>query len=265
MQKKLIAVALGAFGYGAALGWAITADINERKLKEEREGYDWLLKEKTEHIWALQQRIEHDWATRNEFTTVVDEVDPNQTELMDIYVHESNEPIKTVVEVTPDVDVSPVEETVEETRSNLQKIIDTYTSTEDSKTFVDMMEHAYEDDNSPPFVISRSDYAWDEEGENYTKITLTYYPRDRVLLDDEEDPVEDVARTIGWRNLNHFGGISEDPEVVFIRNRKMTTDFEVIKEEGQLPLHVKYGMDKEEFRANRAAGVIKLRQEDDDY
>lgn len=278
MEKKLVVVALGAFGFGALVSWAITADLAENRLIAERESFDEIIRKKTNHIWVLQDRIEHDWAIKNKKDEP--ETDPNQTELIDVKQWGVEAPIKTLEtpymealvtedEEEPNVDsitgVVPEGETPEETKSNLQSLIDAYTSKQDqNKEFEAIVENTNEYDNAPPFVISRNNYAWDEEGENYDKITLTYYPRDRVLLDDEEDPIEDITRIIGWKNLNRFGSESEDPDVVFVRNRRMATDFEVIKEESQLPLHVKYGMEKEEFRANRAAGLIKLRQEDDD-
>jgi hypothetical protein len=268
MQTKLIATAVGAFGLGALFGWAITADIHERRFRALEEEFDEAIGEKTRHIWALQDRAEAIWLQNKQPFSTADEVtvDPNQTELIDVDVLSAEEPYLDVPVYEEDEgEEVPEGETPEETRTNLQKLIDKYTADQDAKDeFVDIVAESV-NDKSPPFVISRFVYAYDEEGSSYEKITLTYYPRDRVLLDDEEDPIEDVGNTVGWRNLSQFGHESEDPNVVFVRNRRLETDFEVIKEDdAQLPLHVKYGMEKEEFRVHKAAGLIKLRQEDDD-
>ena len=272
MQKKLIATALGAFGFGALVGWAVTSDIRDKQLKNERKLYEEMIHYKTEHIWALQDRLDRiDGGNSFGVMTDTDIVDMNFV----------IKPPKMTVTATGTVipkegtdqeqldftsEEVPEGETPEETRTNLQRIIDTYVSDPDAQdNMLNLVTNEIED-NSPPFVISQAIYAWDEEGESYDKISLSYFPRDRVLLDDEEDPIDDVNRTIGWRNLTQFGGESGDPDVVFVRNRSLKTDFEVIKdEESQLPLHVKYGMEKEEFRANKAAGLIRLRQEDDDH
>jgi hypothetical protein len=266
MQSKFVVAALGAFGFGALVGWAVTADIHENQFKRERADYDSMLGEKTEHIWALQDHIERTWSASSKVVTTDVPFDPiqastDQLEFNDVTVGPTqDEPV-----VEDDYEV-PEGETPEETRSNLQKLIDAYTANQDTvDEFVDIASPSASG-KSLPSVISKGTYAWSEEGDSFEKITLTYYPRDRVLLDDEEDPIEDVANTVGWRNLSQFGGESEDPDVVFVRNRRLETDFEVIKEETRpLPLHVKYGMEKDEFRANRAAGLIKLRQEDDDH
>lgn len=274
MQRRLIFTAAGAFGFGALVSWAVTADILEKRFKEERAGYDQLLGDKTRHIWALQDRLDNPtgiagWSRPTNIT--VSDVDPNQEVLIEVSTSNaalSNVEFVNNVEEAEEEEVSeiPEGETPEETKTNLQKLIDAYTANQDaSDEFTNIMSGSIEVDKSPPFVIPRAVYTWDEEGEHYEKVTLTYFPRDRVLLDEDEDPIEDVAGFVGWRSLSQFGGESEDPDVVFVRNRRLETDFEVVKEDSaQLPLHVKYGMEKEEFRANKAAGLIKLRQEDDD-
>jgi len=264
MQTKIIATAMGAFGLGALIGWAVTADIYESRYKRLEVEFDEAIGEKTRHIWALQDRAEAAWAHKSpsfhseDFDSPTNEVNVESSQMAFDEIEEDN------VDESKEV---PEGETLEETRTNLQKIIDAYTSNPESQEeFTEIVTRSIENDKAPPFVISKATYTWDEEGENYAKITLTYFPDDRVLLDDDEDPIIDVARYVGWRSLSQFGGESEDPNVVFVRNRRMMTDFEVVKEEDvQLPLHVKYGMEKEEFRVNRAAGLIKLRQEDDDH
>lgn len=285
MQKKLIVTALGAFGFGALVSWAVTSDIREKQLLDERKQYEEMLHDKTEHIWALQDRInnldlsDHFGVIGEGYTITEDGVTSTSTWNPNFPASFPKLIVTATGTVIPKEEADqeqlefetkevPEGETPEETRTNLQRIIDTYVSDPDAQDDMhDIISGSIEDDaNSPPFVISQATYAWDEEGESYEKISLSYFPRDRVLLDDEEDPIDDVNRTVGWRNLTQFGGESGDPDVVFIRSRSLKTDFEVIKdEESQLPLHVKYGMEKEEFRANKAAGLIRLRQEDDDH
>lgn len=264
MQSKLIATAVGAFGLGALVGWAISADIHENRLIKERESFDQIIREKGEHIWALKEELDRPpnpfgvIGPAQNWSGIQFDVTSDQSELFTEDVSKEEVEKENVI---------PEGETPEETRTNLQKLIDTYTADQDAQQdFVSMASVSVENDRTtPPFVISKGAYAWSEEGDSYEKITLTYFPHERVLLDDDEDPVEDVAGTVGWRSLSQFGGESEDPNIVFVRNRRLATDFEVVKEEDtQLPLHIKYGMEKHEFRASRAAGQIKLRQEDDD-
>lgn len=243
MRSYIYAVA-GA-GAGALVAWAVTADIYEKRLKE-----------KQTHIVNVYNKYDG----FNEPSVEVEVIDPNQTELIiPIEDTEDEEPNDEDPE-----DEEPVfEETVIETRSNLQRLIEQYTEDPDSRS--EFVEVATQHEGpSPPYTITKGEYAYGEERAYYAKITLTYFPDDKVILDDMDEPMDNISGDIGWRNLTKFGDESEDPSVVFIRNDRLETDFEVVKdEETPLPLHVKYGMEKEEFGVRRAAGLLKLRPEDE--
>ena len=253
MKFKLIASGVGLFGYGALLAWAITADRADGKVKEllnDIEDLRKIIRDKNERIVEVEATLTN-WSNWHNDGIGPKKEEPEEDEDED-YEDE-------------DEDVIDPTEPVEETRENLQNIIDRYTNNPDDRdTFIERAQTVMEVDHTPPFVISREIYSWDpEEGDDYTKITITYYPGNRVLLDDDQDPVEDVENTVGWKNLNRFGDESADPDVVFIRNRAMLTDFEVVREEdSELPLHVKYGMPRSEFETSKAAGLIKFREGD---
>lgn len=166
---------------------------------------------------------------------------------------------------TEDAAEIPPGETPEQTREKLQATIDQYTVQDDTDGQQDVaqtfskMEHA-----KAPFVISRALFASDpDEGDLYNKETLTYYPQQRILLDEDEEVVDDIATVVGWKNLNRFGDQSDDMDTVFVRNQRLDTDYEVVREEDQLPpLHIQYSMGKHEFDTAVAAGVLRLREED---
>lgn len=161
--------------------------------------------------------------------------------------------------------IIPEGETLEETTSNLQAIIDQYTSTPEQRDeFVAAVLEPPSQKDAAPYVITKENFSWGEdEGMEYDKKTLTYYPAQRLLLDEDEEVIDNVPQIVGWRNLQRFGDESGDPDTVFIRNRKLRTDFEVVREvEAKPPLHVAYGMDRETFRINKAAGLIRVRPED---
>lgn len=159
----------------------------------------------------------------------------------------------------------PIEEDL--ARSNLQAMIDKYTMDhDDNVNFITQTDIAGEVDNTPPFVISQALYASDpDEGDIYDKITVTYYERDRVLLDDDQDPIDqkEIPRMVGWNNLSRFGDQSGEMDTVFVRCRRLRTDFEVVREtEEPLPAHVQFGMGKEEFETHKASGLLKFRPGD---
>lgn len=252
MRNKLIAAGLGLVSYGALLGWAVTGDRLEAKMKSNQRLLADIIEKKTTELEAMKSLYL--------VSGPILERDNESAE------SESDSSEEAVVET---VDPRYRGETPEQTRSNLQGLIEGYTANkEDVDAFAHMASRVVDDgpDNTPPFVISKAKYAWDEEeGSDYAKITVTYYPKDRVLLDDGDEPVEnkEIDNMIGWRNLDRFGDESEDADVVFVRNRRMETDFEVVRDdENPLPAHVRYGFGRTEFDAHKEAGLIKFRSGD---
>lgn len=80
-----------------------------------------------------------------------------------------------------------------------------------------------------PYVLSQREF---EEGEfDYSQNTLTYYEADQVLTDDRDQPIHHMQKIVGTEHLK-FGGESNDPNVVYIRNNELEVDFEVCRSPG---------------------------------
>lgn len=282
MNLKLIASAAGLFGFGLLVGWALTADHYTKEIKDKDQNIDLLRKKlhdatKYGEIKSVQESkfgyvirgTIYDLKQPDKELIFGDEVPPYDEEWADVDSLEvGDEGTESAVGDSEEGEEEYDEAKTEEIRENLQNLIDTYTDTgsaqdEATARFVESGAAEIVHSFTPPFVIPKETYAWDEEGENYAKITITYYPKERLVLDDEEDKIEDVASMLGWKNLTRFGDGSGDPRIVFIRNRRMETDFEVVMDDfNPVPLHVQYNMGKEEFEAQKAAGFIRLRPED---
>lgn len=80
-----------------------------------------------------------------------------------------------------------------------------------------------------PYVISTAEFY--EDKETYQKLSVTYYSRDRVLVDEHDQPVPDIQGTIGPSIKRKFGQKSDDPQIVHIRNDHLEVDFEVRHDE----------------------------------
>lgn len=252
MRNKLIAAGAGLVGYGALVGWAITADLYEKKLNNSQLLWREMMRRQSTQI--EEQRITPTPPAAEEIRTSETSLDSNAIEDVEPILEDTDE-----AESDESSEVDEIK--TEEIRENLQNLINGYTNDEDAVQDFSQMATAFEEDDTPPFVIPRKLYQWDEdEGDEYSKIALTYYPRERILLDDEDDLVDDVANTIGWRNLTRFGDESDDADVVFVRNRRLQTDFEVVRDtENQPPAHIRFGMDREEYESKKAAGLIRFR------
>ena len=284
MDYKTIGIAAGFFGLGSLFTWALTADIYSARvvqLEESASDLSYLLsvseQEAQELATYMAPRIETpvpETLTSSEQIEAMKpvgwddepiEIIEDESEGEEAVIESPEE--KAYVERLEHAVAEEVEyqERTSEVRDNLQKLIDQYSTDEGQKEdFVDQAVKTFSRDHRPPFVIDRDEYAWSTgEAEDYSKITLTYYPNHRLLLDDQDEVVENVAETVGWRSLSSFGKESGSHDTVFVRCPRLLTDFEVIREdEEEPPLHVRYGMDKTEFEAHRAAGNIKFRPED---
>ena len=318
MRNKLIASGAALLGYGALIGWAITADHYSSRERD----YQDLVSDKTDHIFDLKDRndrlfkfnqdlngrnreleatvrsrlvekvkggehllpADYDDAIAEIFGEPEPSVDNDLIETdgaLELFIRPSSdlvvdEAVETLVIVSEPIDedddedvyVVPEGETVEETRSNLQNLIEKYTQDEDQTASFNELIHKDVALSSfvPPRVITQASFAYDDEGEFYDKVTLTYFPGDRVLLDEEEDPIDlkGIDHLVTWKALSSFGEGSEDPNVVFVRNSRLEIDYEIIRdEENQLPAHVRFGLGREEFAASKASGLIRFRPEDE--
>jgi hypothetical protein len=91
---------------------------------------------------------------------------------------------------------------------------------------------AREVDLSKPHIISYEEFFEDPEADDlhHQKLSITYYAQDKVLVDDRDAPIPDLEGTVIAANLQNFGGISRDENIVFIRNPKLKIDFEISKD-----------------------------------
>lgn len=84
-------------------------------------------------------------------------------------------------------------------------------------------------DTNRPFILSAREF---EEGElDYSQNTLTYYEGDDVLTDERDQPIHHLQKIVGAENLK-FGEMSDDPNIVYIRNNELEVDFEVCRSKG---------------------------------
>ena len=77
-----------------------------------------------------------------------------------------------------------------------------------------------------PFQISFQEF--DQEAPHYEKLSLTFY-EDEVLTDEQEEVITDILGTVGPNALFNFGSNPDDPDVVYVRNDRLTADFEVTR------------------------------------
>lgn len=98
---------------------------------------------------------------------------------------------------------------------------------EDYSNFKDISDEVNETNHLIPYVITEKEFS--EENQHFDKITIDYYELDDTLADEQEEPIPDVSSIVGDEALLCFGKGSNDPDTIYVRNEKLSTDFEVIR------------------------------------
>lgn len=170
--------------------------------------------ESVKRRYAVIRKVETDWDIDVEDEAAEKpptEVEEYQQVITELDYSSDDGEVRTTIVETPDV-------TVEETEVTVRNIFKEkpVTSLGERKT---------------PYPLTDEEYAADEAG--FEHITLRYFVGDTTLVDDQEEIIPDVDRVVGIENLEHFGEFSGDPNVLYIRNERLQTDFEVIIDEGE--------------------------------
>lgn len=145
---------------------------------------------------------------------------------------------------------------VEETRVEIEEK-NIFVEREANDDWDQDQENAYRDSlpSGDPFILSQEEYMDNEF--DYQQPTLTYFAEDDVLVDDKDKPIDEIDSTVGEGNLTRFGHGSKDNRILYIRNNKLSMDFEVVKNEGS------YARDVLGFQHSDGPGVRKFRGVDE--
>lgn len=97
---------------------------------------------------------------------------------------------------------------------------------------VEINQHnVFEEKHDPtvPYLISEEEYMQNDSG--YQQVSLTYYELDRKVTDERDDLIENVESTIGLDFELNFGRNATDPNMAYVRNERLSLDFEIAKDE----------------------------------
>lgn len=116
----------------------------------------------------------------------------------------------------------------------VDSVEDLKAETDKINVFVDVTFDLEEEKKSrtpdEPYIITHDEYF---EGEkDYDTVTLTYFVVDDTLVDERDKPVDDSDATVGDGNLVRFGAGSKDNNIVYVRNERLETDFEIVRSKG---------------------------------
>lgn len=84
-----------------------------------------------------------------------------------------------------------------------------------------------------PYIISVEEFGRNDFG--FVQQTVTFYEGDDVLVDSHDVPIYDPGAVVGPLV---FGKGSGDPNICYVRNKRVKTEYEVIRDTGSFEIEV---------------------------
>lgn len=205
----IFAVAASQFGYAA--GVLITRAVIKKKLEQVYAAALYLEVTKTREYYQKM-------AAKAKYNTPMERVEELQI---------FREASKAMRDYTPEEPEIPEEVVItEQEKRNIfeeNEAEDAYTREIESR------------DWDGPYIISDEDF--NENSPEHEQSMLTYYA-DGVLADEKDEVVELIGKTVGIENLERFGHFSGNTEIVYVRNDKLSMDFEIHRDQTEYAVTV---------------------------
>lgn len=80
-------------------------------------------------------------------------------------------------------------------------------------------------DPSEPYLITVDEFM--DDNPEFDKQNVTYFEGDDSLCDERDMLIPDIDENVGRKNLENFGLYSRDSEIVYVRNERISVDFEI--------------------------------------
>lgn len=118
-----------------------------------------------------------------------------------------------------------------------------------------------EEDQGEIFIIS--EYKFFNDDVDFEKNTVTYYKGDYTLADERDQVIQNVDRTVGRQHLDMFGTESTNEKTVYVRNKWLGTDFEILLDERRYVEVVLGATDIDDIPWKREKNRVKKMRDDD--
>jgi len=219
---------LGA-GIGSAITYFIVKDKYEVMLDEIENNYENVINNKDDEI--AKELLDSDNTSYNKtvndkYTESSKEYKETQEQLInDILKNEGEQYKKDVIQINK-LEKDKLEDIAKKYKHNIMN----------------------QEINYDPHIISIEEFI--ESDNNYDKVSLFYYNEDDILTEENEEIITNRLELIG-DSLDEFGILSDNSDVVYVRNDKISTDFEIVRLNDSYQesiLHVQDTPSKEKIR-----------------
>lgn len=220
MRRQDIFVVIGASMASAAAASAVTWFLGVKKVeKEYEERLDYEVKESVAHL--LEEKVDHD-------PTASEEIDEEDVELP--FEDDESDDVERVFPDRGKMDLDELKN-----RNNVtqyHQIVKTEEYSSDEPEVIEppvVGETSWDPGDEDISVISRDIFM--ENLSEFEQSTLTWF-QDEAVVDLDSELVHDHELLIG-SGRPPFGQMSEDENIVYIRNHKIKMEYEVIQDPGK--------------------------------
>lgn len=230
---KVLLGVLGGFGAGFGTGFFVHKKLNDIQFQEvSEEDFDKLLEDLPEDVrlLAAPSKSIDTSANKMEKLSQAMEAAGNDINKLNNALHGKSPYIQA--DEDKKKEYSKMWNTVkdyssEENADNIPVEDDDFLESLESDIVEEIAES--EQPTKEPYLISLGEFY--EDKREYDKITIDWYDQDNVILDEREEPIDDIVGYIGCQVAELFDKPPEDndPDSRFVRNEKYGTDYEVIR------------------------------------
>ena len=207
---------LAAFGIGSVLGSAVTYVLSKKNFEEELEREIQDVKDNYRILRKEDYESPTDYLEKNRPDSIKDdilaEVEVNQ---IVAYAKASDELKEQIVNYNAfSRDEVPDKELLPEDANELlyQNLLATRT-------------------DDAPFLISVNEYF--DEMREYQKLSITYFEGDNIVCYEDDSVMLDPEQSFGLINLSRFGVKSDSEHIVYVRNPRISVDYEIVRDDGK--------------------------------
>ena len=205
VNAQKIAYSLGGVAVGVVIGFFVGYRLNRAKIRAEA------FKESEEEVEKIREMY------RDSARVVRDrDVKPDLDQVIEERQYSTANPVEEEERPTrPPVPVEPPQTVIK---------LDTGKSKNARWDFAEELATRSEEQ---PYIIHQDEYQGNETG--YTQEVLTWYAGDNVLTDEQEQPIANADDVVDLNHMSKFGHGTDDFNVVFIRNDRLRTEYEICR------------------------------------
>ena len=203
LTNEKIYISVLGYGLGALVGWYTTKTYYQKKAEEEIESVKKIYNQKPDHKKFVEEMAKM-------------EVEKNKI---------------------VDREMAKIKEENEAVMTDYSRISKSYSPSKLDNVPEEVPENSLNDDYTVKGEDVEIEYgivsvdSFQNDYPEFDKISLTYYEELDILFDDRDQAIDDPD-LIDYQALKFFGYLSEDPQIVYVRNLNREADYEIIRKSG---------------------------------